>query len=185
MTTETWLPVIGYESYYEVSDLGRVRSLRRGIIMKPSYSNTGGYPLLILSGSDGHPRGRYVHRLVLEAFAGLAPEGTECRHLDGDPRNCALGNLAWGTSNQNKHDQVRHGTHPEASRTACHNGHEYTDESSYWNGRQRVCRPCNNARVKAWNERNAQSGRHCSVDGCDKASIAKGLCRRHYDLSRK
>jgi hypothetical protein len=34
----------------------------------------------------------------------------ECRHLDGDPANNALTNLAWGTRAENMHDKIRHGT---------------------------------------------------------------------------
>lgn len=57
-------------------------------------------------------RTSFVHRIVLEAFRGPCPDGWECRHLDGNPRNNRLGNLAWGTSSENKHDAIRHGTSP-------------------------------------------------------------------------
>lgn len=52
----------------------------------------------------------YVHRMVLTCFVGRAPEGMECRHLDGDPSNNSLPNLAWGSSKENFEDSVRHGT---------------------------------------------------------------------------
>lgn len=59
------------------------------------------------------PGGKYktfrVHRLVLEAFVGPCPAGHECRHLDGDPSNNALDNLAWGTPAENKADNRRLG----------------------------------------------------------------------------
>jgi hypothetical protein len=172
---ENWLPVVGFEQFYEVSDQGRVRSLRYGKVLKSS----GRYPMLILT-MGGVPAGRYVHRLVLEAFVGPCPDGCECRHLDGNSRNNALSNLAWGTSGENKLDEVRHGTHPEASRAHCEAGHEFNEMNSYWNGRQRVCRPCRARRLRDWNERNAQSGRQCSVDNCGKPPVARGLCRTHY-----
>jgi hypothetical protein len=53
---------------------------------------------------------RFVHRLVLEAFVGPCPEGMECRHLDGNPGNNRLENLAWGTARENWEDALRHGT---------------------------------------------------------------------------
>lgn len=59
---------------------------------------------------DGKPRPFAVHALVLEAFVGPRPEGMECRHLDGDPTNNALANLAWGTRAENIADKRRHGT---------------------------------------------------------------------------
>jgi hypothetical protein len=59
---------------------------------------------------DGLRYHRLVHRLVLEAFIGLCPEGMECRHLDGKPGNCWLDNLAWATPKVNQGDRPRHGT---------------------------------------------------------------------------
>lgn len=53
---------------------------------------------------------RLVHRLVLEVFFGPCPEGMECRHLDGNPGNNRLDNLAWGTKKENQADSRRHGT---------------------------------------------------------------------------
>ena len=60
--------------------------------------------------SIGRKNTRFVHRLILEAFVGPCPEGMECRHLDGDPGNNRLENLAWGTPEENHADSVRHGT---------------------------------------------------------------------------
>lgn len=51
----------------------------------------------------------YVHRLVLEAFVGPCPEGMQCRHLDGNPANNRVPNLAWGTPLENAADKRRHG----------------------------------------------------------------------------
>lgn len=47
---------------------------------------------------------RTVHTLVMEAFVGPAPKGQEVRHLDGDPSNNRLGNLAYGSRSQNLRD---------------------------------------------------------------------------------
>lgn len=53
---------------------------------------------------------RYVHHLVLEAFMGLRPQGTEACHWDGDATNNRLANLRWDTSKGNKADSIRLGT---------------------------------------------------------------------------
>lgn len=133
---ERWLPVVGWESYYLVSDLGRVRSLPRptasgrhvGRILKPQKKGPPGYlyPGLTLSGGGVKLQVK-VHRLVLQAFIGPAPEGmNDGRHLDGEPFNCALTNLAWGTHAQNGQDMIGHGRakgpgdgsrHPQAKLT--------------------------------------------------------------------
>lgn len=115
MSAERWLPVVGWEGVYEVSDNGRVRSLTRhegqqivhGRIKRPRLCE--GYPRVSLC-KGGKQRSAFVHRLVLAAFVGPCPEGQQCRHLDGNPRNNCLPNLAWGTPYENAQDRVRHGT---------------------------------------------------------------------------
>jgi hypothetical protein len=57
-----------------------------------------------------------LHRVVLVAFVGPQPIGMECRHLDGDKRNNRLGNLCWGTREENAQDSIRHGTFSRRSR---------------------------------------------------------------------
>lgn len=119
---EVWRPVPDVPGY-SVSDRGRVRSedrmiwtlqgpkRRKGRVLSPVKAGAG-----YLTVALGTYRRDYVHRLVLEAFLGPCPEGEECRHLDGDPRNNRLDNLAWGTPEENSADKVRHGTHNQGER---------------------------------------------------------------------
>ena len=58
----------------------------------------------------GRYRIRKVHRLVLEAFVGPCPAGMECRHLNGNPSDNRVENLAWGTRSENCQDAIRQGT---------------------------------------------------------------------------
>jgi hypothetical protein len=120
MLEENWLPVVGYEGHYEVSDQGRVRSLdrrlsnvkgtpfMRGRILKPNTTRHR-YPSVVLCalGVRTHKR---IHRLVISAFVGPPPPGMECCHNDGDPSNNTLGNLRWGTHSDNMRDACAHGT---------------------------------------------------------------------------
>jgi len=112
--TERWIPVVGYEGLYSVSNLGRVKShhhhngagecvLRPGIISRYGH-------LRVRLCAEGRIRQMLVHRLVLEAFVGPRPAGCECRHLDGNPANNRLDNLCWGTRTENMSDRDRHGT---------------------------------------------------------------------------
>lgn len=145
---EQWRPVVGYEGLYEVSDEGRVKTTRRkgsaGGLMKPQTAKCGGYWVVALY-RDGQEDKRYVHALVVETFTGPRPSGLEIRHLDGDPQNARLSNLCYGTSAENKIDQVRHGTHYTASRTHCPSGHPYDAENTYVppsRPNARYCRAC-------------------------------------------
>jgi hypothetical protein len=122
MSEERWLPVVGFEGLYEVSDFGRVRSLDRlatyttpkgtvvirrhkGVLLKPGIASNG-YPLVVL----GKGNSRLVHALVLTAFVGPPAPGFEVCHADGTRTNNCLTNLRWGTRTDNMRDAVRHGT---------------------------------------------------------------------------
>ena len=145
---ENWLPVVGFEDYYEVSDHGNVRTLRRkGTRGGPlaQHPNHRGY-LTVNLRAGGKRLHRGVHRLVIEAFIGPPPEGTECRHLDGDSTNNLVGNLAWGTASENSYDRVRHGTDRESRKTHCPQGHPYDESNTQVrpNG-WRHCRACRRA----------------------------------------
>ena len=111
---EIWKPIVGFEGRYEVSNHGRVKSLLRcrgttERILKPFTNNQVGH-LSVRLYARRERRGSLVHRLVLTAFVGPCPSGTECRHLDGNPTNNHVGNLCWGTRTENMADNIRHGT---------------------------------------------------------------------------
>ncbi len=146
---ERWRPVVGYEGAYEVSDLGRVRSLDRvtdrgrkwrGRMMSPCPLQND-YVIVTLW-REGKQRSPLVHRLVLAAFVGPAPDGHEALHRDGNRANNQLSNLAWGTHSENEYDKVSHGTHRQASKTHCPSGHPYSPENTIPGRRHRMCRTC-------------------------------------------
>lgn len=133
-TVETWLPLPGYEGYYEVSDLGGVRSVDRtitaangrrmsfkGCLRKLQLNN--GRVTVTLNLPDSGKQSHQVSVLVLKAFAGPRPPGMEGCHNNGDPLDNRLINLRWDTRSENHRDAVRHGTHHEARKTHCPRGH--------------------------------------------------------------
>ena len=105
---EVWIDVPGYEGKYQVSNQGRVKSLRyRGgskeQILKLRLTGNGYYDV-----SLGNKKYK-VHRLVWEAFNGPIPEGMQINHIDEVKTNNALTNLSlmtpkensnWGTRNE-------------------------------------------------------------------------------------
>ncbi len=60
--------------------------------------------------AGGRKRKYLVHRLVLKTFVGPCPVGLVCRHLNGNPADNRIENLAWGTYKENESDKLRHGT---------------------------------------------------------------------------
>lgn len=75
-----------------------------------------GHPMVGLR-RGGRQHQRYVHRLVLEAFVGPCPAGLMGRHLDDDPANNRVENLAWGTRLDNAADAVRNGRTTKGERS--------------------------------------------------------------------
>lgn len=116
---EIWKPVNGYEGLYEVSNLGRVRSLPRDVAQKngrvvhyrgrvlKSALNSHGYERVPLSDLSGHKKRLFVHRLVAAAF--LQPgAGDVVNHKDFDPRNNCVSNLEYTTLYGNyKYSEIR------------------------------------------------------------------------------
>lgn len=124
MTEEVWKAVVGFEGAYEVSNLGRVRSLDRtisvfnvrkgwhdryykGRTLKPGPRPCG-HLTVALGNADGGKTFN-VHTLVLEAFVGPRPAPNLIgRHLDGDEKNCHFDNLVWATRRENGQDRKWH-----------------------------------------------------------------------------
>lgn len=107
MNTEIWKPVLDYIGIYEVSNLGRVRSLKFGKIkILKLQSNKYGYITVNLC-KNGKSKTFQVHRLVWLAFKGEIPEGYEINHIDEDASNPCLDNLNLLTHTEN----INYGTH--------------------------------------------------------------------------
>lgn len=103
ISSETWKPISGYEGRYEVSDMGRVRSLHfrghRGSKVMTTVRNYSGYHVVSLGSK---PKKQYrVHVLVLEAFVGPRPEGMQGCHRDDDKDDNRLCSLRWDTPKAN------------------------------------------------------------------------------------
>lgn len=109
---ENWLPAPGLRNY-EVSDHGRVRNIRTGLVRSPRLVH--GYPTFTVK-QDGRSCHARVHVLVAAAFIGPRPDGLEVCHGDGNRQNNAASNLRYGTRRENVLDMARHGTKPIGER---------------------------------------------------------------------
>lgn len=109
----------GYPGY-RVGDDGTVLTcrVRRKNQMTSSWRPlkviraAGRYCVVGLTSESGKRTRHYVHVLVLTAFVGPRPDGTQARHFpDRDPTNNRLANLSWATPTVNNADKIIHGTH--------------------------------------------------------------------------
>ena len=116
------MPLRGWESICEVSICGIVRTIDRAVPngrgglrrcrSKELVATFSRGVLYVGIPHDNQQTKMSVGECVLSSFVGPRPRGMVVRHLDGNPRNNHLDNLAWGTQSANMRDAVRHGTHP-------------------------------------------------------------------------
>ena len=128
---EIWKNIEGFD-YYQVSNHGRVKSLTRThqrqnpkhkqfkqtitvgkekIINGWDRKGKNGklVKVCVALRKDGKTYVHAVHTLVLSAFVGSRPDGMECCHNDGNPKNNNLENLRWDTHKENMADCMQHG----------------------------------------------------------------------------
>jgi hypothetical protein len=118
---EIWKKIKGHETY-EISNLGRVRSLGRTTktitgkdrfikprMLKPTLTKVGSKSYYMVHLLDGKKsKIKYIHRLILEAFVDVPdkykdvkPFNLVCDHIDNDPTNNSIENLQWLTRSEN------------------------------------------------------------------------------------
>lgn len=116
---EIWKDIEGYENYYKVSNLGRIKRLPRVAVstdrfgrpwkkkvterIMPIYpwankgNNHYAYDIVLLC-KDGTQKRFYVHKLVAEAFVKKKADDVTVHHLDGNSHNNCADNLEWSSS---------------------------------------------------------------------------------------
>lgn len=112
---ESWKPVIGYEGYYEVSDLGRVKSVAHkgktgirhnecrnfvGRVLKQNKKRNGYLSVDLCK--EGHIRSIAVHRLVAIAFVPKSEGAEQVNHINCDKTDNRACNLEWCTAKHNR-----------------------------------------------------------------------------------
>lgn len=112
MKNEEWRDVVGYEGLYQVSDQGRVKSLKRKgrkseRILKPAVTHDGYLRVNLYSGCK--PKTLKVHRLVCQAFHKNPNNNPEVNHINENKTDNRACNLEWCTCKQN----INHGSRNE------------------------------------------------------------------------
>ena len=124
MNEEVWHDIEGYEGMYQVSNLGRIKSLERKTynpsifgedcyrtvpekIRKPNIMHGYHCVALVMNGKSKVYR---IHRLVAEAFIGKAPTSIhQINHKDGNKSNNNVDNLEWVTPKENTQHAIKTG----------------------------------------------------------------------------
>ena len=98
MTDEIWKQINGFSNYF-ISNTGRVKNTASGRILK-HHGNGNGY-LRVGLYTGGKEKKFRVHRLVLQMFVGLCPDGEEADHIDRIRTNNTVSNLRWVPRSKN------------------------------------------------------------------------------------
>ncbi|MEE6710063.1 NUMOD4 domain-containing protein [Lacticaseibacillus paracasei] len=136
---ETWRAVKGFEGYYEVSSLGRVKNVRTNSILHP-WNDYKGYREVELHNGSHKAKTLKVHRLVATAFIPNPHRYDQINHMDEDKANNRVENLEWcnakynsnyGTRNQRR---VQHTDFAKRNfdTYARHHMFDNTDRSAAW-----------------------------------------------------
>lgn len=110
MQEEIWKDVAGYETYFKVSNQGRLFSKRTNRILKTHINKQGRVGAATkIGGRSGKSVYFKLHRLVAEAFIPNPENKPQVNHIDGDPLNNNVENLEWVTAKENIHHAIRIG----------------------------------------------------------------------------
>ena len=103
---EFWSPIDGEKEYW-ISTHGRVWSSISEKLLKPF--KTARYPSVAIHYSNGRRVTSYIHRIMAEAFIPNREKLPCVRHLNDNPDDFDLDNLAWGTQEDNVRDMFANG----------------------------------------------------------------------------
>lgn len=146
MANEIWKDIEGFEGFYQVSNIGNVKSIavRRSLhgvihiinrekMMKP-YDNGNGY-LMVCLRANGNRTPIAVHRLVALAFLNHDQSKDVVNHKDRNTHNNNVENLEWVTTKENVNWSAAYMRKPKSSFKATNTGEKYI---SFRNNRYRV-----------------------------------------------
>lgn len=163
---EEWKEIINFEGRYQVSNLGRIRSMdrivryprgskgtatKKGVLLKPKVSH--GYLEVVLLGSDGIRYSRRVHRLVAEAFIPNPNGYPYINHRDENKQNNVVSNLEWCTPKYNSEEYTRKRflfRQYDLDRNLIREWNSMTEAAAYVGGNKSGIYHCCNGRLKTY-----------------------------------
>ena len=116
---EKWRDIKGYEGLYQVSNLGRIKSLPKKIKMRNQYTEIEmilkpvkdkyGYYHITLCKEKEKNKSRQIHRLVAETFIPNLQNKPQINHINGIKTDNRIENLEWVTAKENTQHMLKLG----------------------------------------------------------------------------
>ena len=122
---EIFKDISKFEDKYQISNTGKVRNKKTGLILKPKY-NQKGYQYIKLSINRYKSIKWYIHRLVGFHFIPNPENKPQINHKDGNPSNNNVDNLEWCTNEENQRHAVLNNLHFQGEN---HRSSKFTNES--------------------------------------------------------
>lgn len=109
MEKEIWKDINGYEGYYQISNLGRIKAMKRKVSdrqtrnekVKKCVLHRSGYMKCLLYKGNKY-KSKLIHRLVAEAFIFNPENKPQVNHIDSNRTNNVVDNLEWCSSSENR-----------------------------------------------------------------------------------
>lgn len=137
---EIWKDIKGYEGYYQVSNLGRIKNFKNELHV--ASIDKYGYLQVVLYYKI-KPKCFRVHRLVAEAFIPNPENKPEVNHIDGNKQNNCVSNLEWNTIQENSRHAWDTGLRKNVSEAVANSNRKRTKKIEQYD--------LNNNFIKEWN----------------------------------
>jgi hypothetical protein len=160
---ENWIDIKDYEGLYQISNLGRIKSIRTNRYLKPSINDNGYYRVGL--SKDNKCKHYKVHRLVAIHFIPNVPGSNLVNHINGDKGDNTVMNLEWVTHREN----------------ICH-GFIDKDRSSYYRGVSKIVNK--SLKNNRWRSRIQIDGKNIEL-GCYKTQEEAYNARVQYESTHK
>lgn len=113
MKKEEWRDIPNFENLYQISNLGRIRRMPKGKILKLQMRNN----YLVIQLTKNKKRKTYqISRLVAETFIRKPNDNEVVNHIDYNTKNNCVENLEWCTQKENVQHSIEHLKKPKKSR---------------------------------------------------------------------
>ena len=126
---EIFKTIEGYENLYEISNLGRVKNLKNGKILKNTLNKTNGYYVVGLS-KNGKENKKRIHVLIAQAFISNLENKPMVDHIDQVKNNNNIDNLRWATVSQNSMNRYK-----QSNNKSGYSGVAFRKDSKKWRAR--------------------------------------------------